>query len=329
MALLGTLKGFGVTEIFQLISQQMKTGTLILTSPESTVSIIFNNGVIEGIKSDRWELDPRAENLIRAGFLSEKDYRAAVENEKKNSHRWHDILSKQGKLNETFLQRASNVVIKTVLLEVFQWKEGNYRFEDWDLDTENVLSCNIPSEGVILDTLRIIDEWPMIKQKIPPVDYCPVTILPLTEEIVREHRLTAVDMHVYDLIDEQKNVECIVRQSLEPPFEALSSLVKLIESGLIEVFPQGTKELRDSSIARRIFLMKVKRISVFVLLAAAVGLLLLVGKPRVFTGAGIPGEITRCIHHQEELPRDYEQRGIWLSTLNTGGDSRLSASSRE
>lgn len=33
MALLGTLKGFGVTEIFQLIAQQMKTGTLILTSP--------------------------------------------------------------------------------------------------------------------------------------------------------------------------------------------------------------------------------------------------------------------------------------------------------
>ena len=138
------------------------------------------------------------------------------------------------------------MVIKTVLLEVFQWKEGNYRFEDWDLDTENVLSCNIPSEGVILDTLRIIDEWPMIKQKIPPVDYCPVTILPLTEEIVREHRLTAVDMHVYDLIDEQKNVECIVRQSLEPPFEALSSLVKLIESGLIEALPQGTKEPQDS-----------------------------------------------------------------------------------
>jgi hypothetical protein len=329
MALLGTLKGFGVTEIFQLISQQMKTGTLILTSPESTVYLTFDNGIIEGIKSDRWEFDPRAEILIKAGFLSEKDYRTAMENEKKNTLRWYDILFKQGKINQSFLERASNVVIKTVLLEVFQWKEGNYRFEDWDVDTENVLSCHIPSEGVILDTLRIIDEWPMIKQKIPPVDYCPVTILPLTEEIVRGRRLTAVDMHIYDLIDEQKNVECIVRQSLEPPFEALSSLVKLIESGLVEVFPQGTKEIRDSSIARRVFLARVKRISVFVLLAAALGILLFAGNPRVFTGVGIPGEITQCIRHQEELAKDYAQRGIWLSTLGTDADSRLSASSRE
>ena len=200
-----------------------KTGTLILTSPESNGLHHLQQRRHRGDQVRPGELASAGRELIRAGFLSEKDYRAAVENGKKNSHRWHDILSKQGKLNETFLQRASNVVIKTVLLEVFQWKEGNYRFEDWDLDTENVLSCNIPSEGVILDTLRIIDEWPMIKQKIPPVDYCPVTILPLTEEIVREHRLTAVDMHVYDLIDEQKNVECIVRQSLEPPFEALDS----------------------------------------------------------------------------------------------------------
>ena len=137
---------------------------------------------------------------------------------------------------------------------------------------ENALSCHIPSEGVILDTLRIIDEWPMIKQKIPPVDYCPVTIMPLTEEIVKKYSLGAVDMHIFDLIDEKRSVESIVRQSLEPPFEALSSLVRLIDTGLVEVFPQGTKEIRDSSIARRILLTKIKRVSSYVLLVLTAGI---------------------------------------------------------
>lgn len=217
MALLGTLKGFGVTEIFQLIAQQMKTGTLILTSPDSSVSLAFDNGIIEGIKSDRWEIDPRAEILIKGGFLLEKDYRTALENEKKNSHRWHDILIAQGKIKKTFLDRASNVVIKSILLEVFQWKEGNYRFEDWEVDTENILACHIPSEGIILDTLRVIDEWPMVKQKIPPVDYCPVTIMPLTEEIVKKHRLGAVDMHIYDLIDEKDLSRTLSGSPWNPP----------------------------------------------------------------------------------------------------------------
>ena len=329
MPLLGTLKGFGVTEIFQLISQQMKTGTLILTSPDSTVSLAFDNGIIEGITSDQWEIDPRADILIKGGFLSEKDYKTALENEKKNLHRWHDILINQGKIKKTFLDRASNVVIKSILLEVFQWKEGNYRFEDWEIDTENTLACHIPSEGIILDTLRIIDEWPMIKQKIPPVDYCPVTIMPLTEEIVNKYRLGAVDMHIYDLIDEKRSVEQIVRQSLEPYFEAFSSLVKLIDSGLVEVFPQGTKEVRDSSIARRVFLARVKKISTFVLLILTVGVLYLMGDPRIFKGVGIPEEITACVRNQKELAEAFAQQGIWLSTLGTSIDNRLPSSSRE
>lgn len=327
--MLGTLKGFGVTEIFQLISQQMKTGTLILSSPKKSIYLAFDNGTIEGIRSDKWEIDPRADLLLKGGFIYDKDYRIALDNEKKNSNRWYDILIAQGKLKQVFLERAANVVIKTILLEVFQWKEGSYRFEDWEVGTGNMLPCHVPTEGVILDTLRIIDEWPMIKQKIPPVDYCPVTIMPLTREIVDTHRLGHVDMHIYDLIDEKRSVEAVVRQSLEPPFEALSSLVKLIDCGLVEVFPQGAKGARDSSIAKRVFLIKVKRVSTFVLLAAAVALLLMAGRPRLFQGSLVPDEISSSIRIQKELARHFSGQGIWLSTLSTNNDIRSPASSRE
>ncbi len=322
MALLGTLKGFGVTEIFQLISQQMKTGTLVLTSPDATISLGFNNGAIEGIKSDRWEIDPRADLLIKAGYILEKDFRAAVDNERKNSHKWHDILVSQGKLKQTFLERASNVVIRTILLEVFQWGEGNYKFEDWEVDGENLLPCHVPTEGVILDTLRIIDEWPLIKGKIPPVDYCPVTILPLTEEIVGKYRLSAVDMHIFDLIDEKRTVQTIIRQSLEPSFEALSSLVKLIDCGLVEVFPEGIIETRDSSISKRVFLLRVKKASAFVLLAITVASIAYIGHPRILKGTFIPVEISSHVMVQQELARYYAGQGIWLSKLDTGTGSR-------
>ena len=130
MALLGTLKGFGVTEIFQLISQQMKTGTLVLTSPKANVSIGFEDGVIVGMTSDQWTMDPRAEVLMKGGFIHEKQLKIAFDNEKKKSNTWDDILISQGKLKKTFLDKATNVVIKKILLEIFQWKEGGYRFED-------------------------------------------------------------------------------------------------------------------------------------------------------------------------------------------------------
>jgi hypothetical protein len=322
MALLGTLKGFGVTEIFQLISQQMKTGTLVLTSPGATISLGFNNGVIEGIKSDKWEMDPRADLLLKAGFILEKDHKAAMDGEKKNGHPWHETLISQGKLKQVFLERASNVVIRTILLEVFQWREGSYKFEDWEVDGENLLPCSVATEGVILDTLRIIDEWPLIKGKIPPMDYCPVTIMPLTEEIVKKYRLSAVDMHIFDLIDEKRTVQAIVRQSLEPSFEALSSIVKLLDCGLMEVFPQGIIETRDSSLSRRVFLLRVKKVSAFILLAGVLASLVYLGHPRIIKGDFVPVAVSTHVRTQKELVRDYARQGIWLSKLDTGTGSR-------
>ncbi|HOJ15282.1 MAG TPA: DUF4388 domain-containing protein, partial [Deltaproteobacteria bacterium] len=98
MALLGTLKGFGVTEIFQLISQQMKTGSLVLTSTKATVTINFENGVIVGLSTNTWERDPMADVLMKAGLLQEKDFKAALESAKKNSQPWYEILVSKGQL---------------------------------------------------------------------------------------------------------------------------------------------------------------------------------------------------------------------------------------
>jgi hypothetical protein len=316
MALLGTLKGFGVTEIFQLISQQMKTGALILSSPKANVTITFENGIIIGLTSDLWERDPRADVLLRGGYVNDKDLKAAFESEKKNSERWHDILISKGQLKKIFLDRATHVVIKQTLLEVFQWREGGYKFDDWNTESESMLSCHIPTEGVILDTLRIIDEWPIIKQKMPPVDYCPVTIIPITEEIVRHHELSDVDLHIYDLIDEKRTIERIVRESLEPPFEALSSIVRLMDIGLVEVFPEGAKDLRDISIARNLFVSKIKQSALYVVLALCILALVIVGHPRITKGF-IPKEIKTYLDDQKSALERFSGKQQGLSMINT------------
>lgn len=317
MALLGTLKGFGVTEIFQLISQQMKTGALVLSSPKTNITINFENGIIIGIASDRWERDPRADVLLKAGRIHEKELKAAMESEKKNSQSWHEILISKGQLKKVLLERASNVVTKQILLEIFQWKEGGYKFEDWNTEHQSMLSCHIPTEGAILDTLRIIDEWPTIKQRIPPVDYCPVTIIPITEELVRHHELSEVDLRIYDLIDDKRTVERIVRESLEPPFEALSSIVRLMDIGLVEVFPEGATDLRDSAIARNLFLSRVRKTALYAVLAASVLGLMLLGEPRI-CNEPIPAEISNHINNQKALAEQFSAKLPVLSGTDTG-----------
>ena len=48
MALKGTIKDFGVADILQLISQQGKTGVLVLRNEADEVTVTFLNGSVVG-----------------------------------------------------------------------------------------------------------------------------------------------------------------------------------------------------------------------------------------------------------------------------------------
>ncbi|HVO30201.1 MAG TPA: DUF4388 domain-containing protein, partial [bacterium] len=51
MALKGTLKDFGISDIFQLIQQQQKAGILVMKDKEHEVRILFDTGKIVGAES--------------------------------------------------------------------------------------------------------------------------------------------------------------------------------------------------------------------------------------------------------------------------------------
>lgn len=316
MALVGTLKGFGVTDIFQLISQQMKTGNLILASPKKKISILFQEGIIKGVTNDKWTTDPRAKVLLNSGFIGEKQHKAALDSQKKGHAKWEDILISQGKLEKNLLDKATNIVIRELFLDIFQWGQGTYRFEQEDSDTEAILSCHIETENLILDTLRIIDEWPIIRQKIPPLDYCPVVIMPITEEIAKKYALSDNDAHIFDLIDSKKTVETIIKESLEASFDALSAFAKLIDASLIEVFPKETKEQVDAFITRQASWKRIKKISVYILLAICVTVLILIGHPRIGPNMFFNPVIERYIKTQKELAVRYTTQEIKPSNSN-------------
>jgi hypothetical protein len=302
MSLIGTLKGFGVTDIFQLISQQIKTGLLILTSSKETITVAFRDGIIQGVSSDKWEFDPRTELLSKARHVNEKELKDSIEHQKKGKGPWHDYLISRGAIKENVLDKASIIIFRNTMLDVFQWEDGNYRFEDRDINTESMLSCSLPTEGVVLDTLRIIDEYPIIRPKTPPLDYCPIAITPLTQEISIRYDLSSIDVVIYNLIDGEKTVLDVINQSLELPFDAISSIVKLIESGIVEVFPRGSVDKRDKTIAKEEAIRKIKVAAVYISLLVCIILLIIIGKPRILENPLEIGPVVSSqISEQKEL----------------------------
>jgi len=123
-------------------------------------------------------------------------------------------------------------------------------------------------------------------------------------------------MHIYDLIDEKRTVERIVKESLEPPFEALSSIVRLLDIGLVEVFPEGARDIRDIAIARNLFLSKIKQVALYVVLVISVFTLIIIGQPRITKGF-IPKEIKTYLNDQKTVLQRFSGKQTALSMTDT------------
>jgi hypothetical protein len=71
MALEGTIKDFGLPDIFQLIGLQRKTGILTLNNEKETVTVAFENGMVVTADADSKRLEDRLGNvLVKQGKLS-------------------------------------------------------------------------------------------------------------------------------------------------------------------------------------------------------------------------------------------------------------------
>ncbi len=71
MALEGNLSAFGLSEIFQLIAVQQKTGMLTVSGQSSSAVLFFRDGVVISTRDRRRKArDPFTEYLTRYGILT-------------------------------------------------------------------------------------------------------------------------------------------------------------------------------------------------------------------------------------------------------------------
>ena len=93
MALEGKIVDFGVADILQLISQQQKTGVLIVERSNESVEVLFWNGMIltayYGMQDENEELGRK---LVGTGIINEEQLNRATDIREKNFKHLGEIL---------------------------------------------------------------------------------------------------------------------------------------------------------------------------------------------------------------------------------------------
>lgn len=235
MALEGTIKDFGLADIFQLIALQKKTGVLELESKGNTVNISFKDGrIVSADTPNRREGDRLGEVLVKAGKIEREQLKRALEISKGTDQRLGHILAEENIITKEDLSVALQHQIKSLIFQLFHWKEGNYRFIPKMVTLKDDLAVPVETEYILMEGMRILDELSFIEQRIPSFDTVLNHVQYKHEELEGEISLSEEDKKVLELVDGKSDLRMILDSCGMDEVYACNILIRLMDLGLIE-----------------------------------------------------------------------------------------------
>jgi len=183
MAIEGPLKELGIHDVFQLLDVSRKTGVLRITSKlrQNQGTVYFDGGAVvyAEIQSNPHRL---GELLVRSGKVGEADLNRARDSQQRGDRRrLGQILVGMGAITERELERQVRRQIEEVVFEMMSWQEGYFSFTEGPLPSfAGAGAVRLPTEALLMEGARRIDEWSRIESKIPHLDVVPA--LPPVEQ---------------------------------------------------------------------------------------------------------------------------------------------------
>lgn len=246
MGLEGTLKVFSLTEIFQMLGLQRKTGVLTVEGDDDTITISFLGGSVVAAESAARRLDNRLGNLLlRAGYVTQEQLDHVLAIQKDSRQRMGFLLVREGLVEPGELREALRLQISRIVYSAFRWPDGRFHFtQEGTVDYDADHMAPVATENVLMEAAQIVDEWPLLEKRVgdlstvyrraPGVENLKVVA---NQKNAPEGTLSAsrAEAETWRWIDGRRSVADIMERAFLSDFEVLKGTVDLSSRNLIEV----------------------------------------------------------------------------------------------
>jgi Domain of unknown function (DUF4388) len=244
VALHGNLRDFGIGEVFQLIGQQQKTGTLEVSDEEVRLRVAFDGGaVVYGERVGAYEQAALGDMLVRTGLVTPQRLVSLERQIAERGAQLESLLRQGGELATKQLDEILSLVTRETLFELLRWTRGSFHFTAGPVPHDRDASHCIPAEQLLMDGLRMVDEWRSFDEAAvdPDAVFRPAGRFEefrRTEPGESPDRL-AVAERLFLLIDGRQPVRRVVDLSRLGTFEGARWLTRFRRAGLVDrVDPQ-------------------------------------------------------------------------------------------
>jgi hypothetical protein len=137
------------------------------------------------------------------------------------------MLIKKGLVGRETIEEILKTQIAETVIQLFDWKQGTYEFASQDLRQDKELAFSLDTQHLLMEGLRISDEWSLIKGKIK-LDSI------FTKKAEKPSALTREEEELFGYVDGENDVSTIIDLSGGDSFRVSKALLALAERGIIE-----------------------------------------------------------------------------------------------
>ena len=235
MALEGPLKELHIQDVFQLLDLGRKTGVLRVTSElrQTAGTVSFQGGGVVAASLGK-DPQPVESRLVRLGKITAQNLeKARALQQSGDSRRLGDILVASSAIARRELDRQLKAQIEEAIFDLLGWAEGYFRFEE-GAPSEAIVEApvRIPTEGLLMEAARRMDEWSRIEDKVPHLRVVPR--LPTTDSSASGRLdLAPLEWEVLAAVDGQRDLHALAEVLGRSEFDIARTAYALSSAGVI------------------------------------------------------------------------------------------------
>lgn len=243
LVLEGNLAHLFVPDLLSFLNIIRKTGRSDFFQGHLEINIYWKNGEIVFATSNRDE-DTLGNFLLRNGKISREQYEES-QKYMKPGQKHGKVLIKLGFITPKDLWWGVKEQILEIIYQLFSWKEGKFLF--FETDEENFhqrIFLDLNTTNIIMEGARRLDEWKIIKEKIPNPEVV-FQKIPADDEYLENLNLNDIEKKILELVDGKKNVSELIQSSNLPEFETHKILYSLNVAQLITSASKSVDTVQD------------------------------------------------------------------------------------
>jgi len=222
----GQLAQLPLPDILQHLRLSRSTGILSLVSGGARKALYIKDGNVV-FASSNLPNDRLGEILIREGKITVEEYETSIKAISKGK-RQGKVLVEMGALSPKNLWEGVQFQVQEIVYSIFQWDDGQFHFEESQLPEKERITVDLDVVGLILAGVRRVDASGPVQSRYPEGD---LVLEPLPDQAPAS--LEPYEQHVLNLVEGERSVSDICRESEIGDNETLKVLYALLCTGLV------------------------------------------------------------------------------------------------